>query len=86
MLWIRSRANLNVIYSQHMKIQVLTDNLVVPDYPAFYAGQTYDVGDALAHQLIERMQAVPVQPEQPTNKEAQLEEAPTKKGKRQASN
>lgn len=65
-----------------MKIQILTDHLVVPDFPAFYAGQTYEVGDDLANQLIERMHAIPVTPAQPKDDAA----APEKKGKRQASN
>lgn len=65
-----------------MKIQILTDHLVVPDFPAFYAGQTYEVGDDIANQLIERMQAIPAPQAQPKD----VEVAPEKKGKRQVSN
>lgn len=64
-----------------MKIQVLTDNLQVPSLPAFFTGKTYEVDDALANQLIERMQAVQVK-EEPK----QEPEKPNKKGTREVSN
>lgn len=61
-----------------MKIQVLTDNLVVPGLPAFFTGQTYEVDAQLANQLIERMQAVEAKEKE--------ESTPERKGKRQNTN
>lgn len=72
-----------------MKIQVLTDNLVVPDLPAFFTGRTYEVGDELGNQLVERMQAIKIDESKPDAKENNESDdaAPAeKKTKRQPSN